>query len=144
LDCPILSQILIRIALIVPLPFIPAEFSGLNEESVQVVLEDKTEIVISLRGFTPESALVLGEELAVERNWSNAQFLCVKELWIKESNWRWAADNKISTAYGIPQILGLSPDLTPEEQIQRGYDYVEHRYGTACNAWKHWQENFYY
>jgi hypothetical protein len=63
---------------------------------------------------------------------------------LKESNWRWVADNKKSTAYGIPQILGLSKDLTPEQQIIRGYEYIEHRYSTACNAWAFWQSKFYY
>ena len=63
---------------------------------------------------------------------------------MKESNWRWKADNKQSTAFGIPQILGLSEALTPEEQIIRGYEYIEHRYGTACSAWSFWQKKFYY
>ena len=133
-----------RIVLILPLPFIPAEFSGLDEQPVQIVLEDKSEMIINLRGTTPESALKLGKELAKERNWNETQFQCVKELWLKESNWRWLADNKKSTAYGIPQILGLSENLTPEQQIIRGYEYIEHRYDTACNAWAFWQREFYY
>ncbi len=133
-----------RIVLILPLPFIPSEFSGLDEQPVQVVLEDNSQIIVQLRGTTPESALKLGKELAAQRGWSPAQFQCVRDLWLKESNWRWKADNKQSTAYGIPQILGLSPALTPEEQIVRGYDYIEHRYENACNAWSFWQKNFYY
>ena len=133
-----------RIVLIIPLPFIPAEFSGLDEQPVQVVLEDNSEVIIQVRGTTTESAVKLGKELAEKRNWSQAQFQCVKELWMKESNWRWVADNPKSTAYGIPQILGLGKDLTPEQQIIRGYDYIEHRYETACNAWSFWQRNFYY
>jgi hypothetical protein len=133
-----------RIVLIIPLPFIPAEFSGLDEQPVTVVFEDNTETVIKLRGTTTESAVKLGKELATARGWSPAQFECVRDLWMKESNWRWKADNKQSTAFGIPQILGLSESLTPEEQIIRGYDYIEHRYSTACNAWSFWQKKFYY
>lgn len=133
-----------RIVLIIPLPFIPAELAGLDEQPVVVVLEDKSEVQIDLRGLTPESALKLGKEKAKERGWSDAQFECVKQLWTKESNWRWNADNKQSTAYGIPQILGLPENLTPEEQIVRGYDYIEHRYDTACKAWSFWQANYYY
>lgn len=133
-----------RIVLILPLPFIPAEFSGLDEQPVKVVLEDESEVIVQLRGTTTESALKLGKELAVKRNWDSTQFQCVKELWLKESNWRWVADNKKSTAYGIPQILGLSKNLTPEQQIIRGYEYIEHRYETACNAWAFWQSKFYY
>lgn len=144
MDSPILSQLLMRIVLIIPLPFIPAEFSGLDEQPVTVVFEDNTETIIKLRGTTTESAVKLGKELATTRGWSPAQFECVRDLWMKESNWRWKADNKQSTAYGIPQILGLSESLTPEEQIIRGYEYIEHRYGTACSAWSFWQKNFYY
>jgi hypothetical protein len=133
-----------RIVLIVPLPFIPAEFTGLDEQPVTVVFEDNTETIIQLRGTTTESAVKLGKELAAQRGWSPAQFDCVRDLWMKESNWRWKADNKQSTAFGIPQILRLSESLTPEEQIIRGYEYIEHRYDTACKAWSFWQKNFYY
>lgn len=144
MECPILTQLLMRIVLIVPLPFIPAEFSGLDEQPVVVVLDTEEAVTIDLRGMTTESAVKLGKELAEQRGWSNAQFQCVKDLWMKESNWRWNADNPISSAYGIPQILGLSKNLTPEQQIVRGYEYIEHRYDTACNAWQFWQRNNYY
>lgn len=133
-----------RIVLIIPLPFIPAEFSGLDAQPVTVVLEDASTVQIDLRGMNTESAVKLGKELATQRGWAPAQFECVRDLWMKESNWRWNADNKQSTAYGIPQILGLSKSLTPEQQIIRGYEYIEHRYDTACKAWSFWQKNFYY
>jgi hypothetical protein len=70
------------------------------------------------------------------------QFACLEQLWTKESNWRPKAQNKIKIngkqAGGIPQILGLSPDLPAHLQINRGLDYIEHRYGSPCEAWAFW------
>jgi len=80
--------------------------------------------------------------------WQHTQWLCLDKLWTKESNWRHEAYNSIKVmgknAGGIPQILGLSPDTNPTEQIDRGLDYISHRYGTPCRAWKFWQKNGWY
>jgi len=80
--------------------------------------------------------------------WHHNQWLCLEKLWTKESNWRHEAYNKQKVmgknAGGIPQILGLSPDTNPTEQIDRGLDYISHRYGTPCRAWKFWQKNGWY
>jgi tRNA(Met) C34 N-acetyltransferase TmcA len=80
--------------------------------------------------------------------WQHNQWLCLDKLWTKESNWRHEAYNKQKVmgknAGGIPQILGLSPDTNPTEQIDRGLDYISHRYGTPCSAWKFWQKNGWY
>lgn len=136
--------------LITPLPFLPHGVSGLWEEEqdlTPIVVEVKESVKIDptdFLGYTPESAKDLGWVLAQERGWSKQQFNCVIELWTKESNWRYKADNPTSSAYGIPQILGLSEKLTPKEQILRGYDYIEHRYENACNAWAFFQRNNYY
>jgi hypothetical protein len=80
--------------------------------------------------------------------WQHNQWLCLDKLWTKESNWRHEAYNKVKVmgknAGGIPQILGLSPDTNPTEQIDRGLDYISYRYGTPCRAWKFWQKNRWY
>jgi hypothetical protein len=80
--------------------------------------------------------------------WQHNQWLCLDKLWTKESNWRHEAYNSVKimgkNAGGIPQILGLSPDTNPTEQIDRGLDYISYRYGTPCNAWKFWQKNKWY
>jgi len=80
--------------------------------------------------------------------WSDNQFLCLEKLWHKESNWRPEAYNKIKVmgknAGGIPQILGLSVDTPAPMQIDRGFAYIMHRYGTPCMAWKfHKQKGWY-
>jgi hypothetical protein len=80
--------------------------------------------------------------------WSDNQFLCLEKLWHRESNWRPEAYNKIKVmgknAGGIPQILGLSVDTPAPRQIDRGFAYIMHRYGTPCMAWKfHKQKGWY-
>jgi hypothetical protein len=80
--------------------------------------------------------------------WHHNQWLCLDKLWTKESNWRHEAYNKVKVmgknAGGIPQILGLSPDTNPTEQIDRGLSYISYRYETPCKAWKFWQKNGWY
>lgn len=83
--------------------------------------------------------------------WSATEFICLKDLWTKESNWRSAAQNKNPVtqirngkrvalkAGGIPQILGLDPKLPVPQQIRRGLDYIDSRYGTPCAAWSFWK-----
>jgi len=99
--------------------------------------------VMALQGF---SAAPLGTAIAVEPTpqeyakrlamglWGLPEWRCLRELWHRESRWNHKADNPRSTAYGIPQILGLNRELTANEQVDAGIRYVEHRYSTPCAA----------
>jgi hypothetical protein len=73
-------------------------------------------------------------------SWANNQYECLDKLWTQESNWRSEAYNKVKVmgknAGGIPQILGLDPRTPAPLQIDRGFAYILHRYGTPCMAWK--------
>jgi hypothetical protein len=75
--------------------------------------------------------------------WRDKQMSCLSMLWGKESAWNPKAYNKIKVqgrnAGGIPQILGLDPNTMPTKQIERGLEYIYHRYDTPCNAWRHFQ-----
>lgn len=81
-------------------------------------------------------------------SWSQQEWMCLDKLWTKESNWRPEAYNPVKVmgrnAGGIPQILGLSPDTNPTDQIDRGVSYIKHRYTTFCEAWKHYQKKGWY
>ena len=72
--------------------------------------------------------------------WASNQYECLDKLWTQESNWRSEAYNKVKVmgknAGGIPQILGLDPKTPATIQIDRGFAYIMHRYGTPCMAWK--------
>ena len=76
--------------------------------------------------------------------WRDKQMSCLKKLWGKESAWNPQAYNKIKVmgknAGGIPQLLGLDPNTPPTKQIDRGLDYIYHRYATPCRAWAHFQK----
>ena len=115
-------------------------------------------VIFSLAGMSRVETLPQPKEWTVDDSkyyaresllaWQHNQWLCLDNLWTKESNWRHEAYNNVKimgkNAGGIPQILGLSPDTNPTEQIDRGLDYISYRYGTPCRAWKFWQENGWY
>ena len=64
---------------------------------------------------------------------SAKQYLCLDALWERESKWDPKANNKRSSAYGIPQLLKLNTN-DPYKQIDAGLKYITHRYGTPCKA----------
>lgn len=76
--------------------------------------------------------------------WRDKQMSCLSMLWGKESAWNPKAYNKIKVqgrnAGGIPQILGLDPNTPATKQIERGLDYIYHRYHTPCRAWQHFKK----
>lgn len=71
------------------------------------------------------------------------QWSCLSKLWGKESAWNHLADNPHSTAFGIPQILGLTT-TNPIKQVDLGIKYIKHRYDTPCKAWKHHERKGWY
>ena len=77
--------------------------------------------------------------------WRDKQVACLNKLWGKESAWNPKAYNKIKVsgrnAGGIPQLLGLDPDTPPTKQIDRGLEYIYHRYSTPCRAWAHFKKH---
>ena len=79
---------------------------------------------------------------------ADKEFGCLNKLWSKESNWNPKAYNKEKVggknAGGIPQVLGMDPNLPAPMQIDRGIKYTLYRYGTFCKAWKFWQRHKYY
>ena len=84
------------------------------------------------------------KQYAKELTPNKTQWTCLTRLWGKESAWNHLADNPHSTAFGIPQILGLKT-IDPFEQIDLGMKYINHRYsGDACKAWKHHQRKGWY
>lgn len=95
----------------------------------------------------------LGQRLAAELyGWAGDEWLCLDNLWSRESGWRHTAENKSSGAYGIPQALpgdkmapfGADWRTNPDPQIRWGLSYIQGRYGTPCGAWSHFlRKNWY-
>lgn len=70
-------------------------------------------------------------------------------LWQKESGWNPTAVNRSSGAFGIAQILpSAHPDvprnLTGQQQIDWGLNYIRQRYGSPSAAWAHSQQTDWY
>ena len=78
-----------------------------------------------------------------EYGWSNKHYVCLTQLWGKESGWNHKADNPNSSAFGIAQML-KEKSTSPMKQINNGLRYIEHRYGDPCAAWKFWQSRYWY
>ncbi|ACL40036.1 membrane-bound transglycosylase [Pseudarthrobacter chlorophenolicus A6] len=84
--------------------------------------------------------------------WGQDQFLCLAQLWTKESNWQTTATNPYSGAYGIPQALppgkyasaGSDWLTSYRTQIEWGLGYIRDRYGSPCRAWSHSMANNWY
>ena len=64
---------------------------------------------------------------------NSRQYLCLEKLWYLESKWNYRADNKRSSAYGIPQLLKLKTN-DPYKQIDAGLKYISARHSTPCKA----------
>ena len=94
--------------------------------------------VIKERNWVVEDSKAYAKDVVLA--WADNQYECLDKLWTQESNWRPNAYNKIKVmgknAGGIPQLLGLNPKVPAPLQIDRGFAYIMHRYGTPCMAWK--------
>ena len=94
----------------------------------------------------------IGQAVAAERGWTDAEWTALEQLWTRESNWNPAAHNASSGAHGIPQALpgskmaGYGADwaTNPETQIRWGLDYIAGRYGSPGAAWAHFQSHGWY
>jgi hypothetical protein len=82
---------------------------------------------------------------------NTAQSSCLNQLWQKESGWNPNAQNRSSTAYGIPQFLnstwastGIAKTSDGYRQIDAGLIYLDSRYGSPCGGWAHSQATGWY
>jgi hypothetical protein len=93
---------------------------------------------VPVREWVVEDSKAYAQDVVLA--WAANQYECLDKLWTQESNWRAEAYNKVKVmgknAGGIPQILGLDPKTPAPLQIDRGFAYIMHRYGTPCMAWK--------
>jgi resuscitation-promoting factor RpfB len=100
----------------------------------------------------PGSAQSIAYNMLASFGFSPATFFgCLKDIWDRESGWRYDAENA-SGAYGIPQALpgskmssaGADWQTNPATQIKWGIGYIKAIYGDPCKAWSFWQANNYY
>lgn len=87
-----------------------------------------------------------------EMGWGAGQFAPLNSLWNKESSWHYWADNPYSDAYGIPQALpgrkmasaGKDWHDNSFTQIKWGLGYIDDRYHSPAQAWRHSQRTGWY
>lgn len=76
--------------------------------------------------------------------WGTEQWACLGKLWGKESAWNHEAESPTQD-YGIPQrhmSKNTKEEIekflsSPVIQVSWGLNYIEHRYGSPCEAWEH-------
>ena len=115
----------------------PAKVAALSTATGVVTSHSRQLSVADPRG--------VARALLPEFGFADSQFGCLDSLWMRESGWRWNADNPSSSAYGIPQALpgskmssaGADWETNAETQIRWGLGYIAGRYGTPCAAWSH-------
>ncbi|MCC2031111.1 lytic transglycosylase domain-containing protein [Microbacterium allomyrinae] len=106
----------------------------------------------SVGGSSPADAQATARVMIGNYGWGDDQFACLVSLWNKESGWNYAAHNRSSGAYGIPQALpgskmasaGADWQTNAATQISWGLGYISGRYGTPCGAWGHSQSTGWY
>lgn len=125
--------------------FLVASFVGLNTSTATATVDKIPAKVATIKkedplyDRTPRASRSYARVTALTKyGWRMSEYSCLRNLWERESHWNHLADNKKSTAFGIPQMLGMTTK-NPQRQIEIGLRYIEHRYGTPCNAWKYWQ-----
>jgi len=100
----------------------------------------------------PGSAQSIAYNMLASFGFSPTTFFgCLKDMWDRESGWRYDAENP-SGAYGIPQALpgskmasaGADWQTNPATQIKWGLGYIKAIYGDPCHAWAFEEANGYY
>ena len=71
------------------------------------------------------------------------QFICLSKIIYKESRWNPKAKN--GSHHGLGQMRSEHyRTLDPFRQIDATIKYIEHRYGSMCNAWRFHQKANHY
>jgi hypothetical protein len=99
----------------------------------------------------PGTAESIAYNMLPSFGFAHSQFGCLNNIWTRESNWRYNAENA-SGAYGIPQALpgskmasaGSDWLTNPATQIKWGLGYIKDTYGTPCDAWGFWEAHGWY
>ena len=75
---------------------------------------------------------------------AKAEWQALAKLWGKESGWNYQANNPYSSAYGLAQVLNTPEGSTIQYQVNKGLEYIVHRYDKPTNAWAFWKKNGWY
>ncbi len=112
---------------------------GSPQQAVPVVYKDRPPLM-------QVNAKQVAKELLTKE-----QYGCLTKLIGKESAWKTKAQNPISTASGIGQMLdstvsslGMKKSNAGVAQLVATLSYISRRHVHPCGAWKHFQQNGWY
>jgi hypothetical protein len=111
--------------------------------------QSRSSVQAAISGGDPRD---MARALAATYSWTGTQWTCLDKLWDHESKYETTVRNPTSGAYGIPQALpaskmssaGADWRTNPVTQIVWGLGYIEHRYGSPCDAWSYWLRHMSY
>lgn len=112
----------------------------------QKIHEDPKCIKIGPKIWTPAAAKIYAISFMKWQfpEWGKGEHRALLKLWGKESGWNHLADNPDSSAYGIAQVLNTKHGTPAPLQIERGLEYIVHRYEKPSVAWSHWRKYKWY
>lgn len=92
--------------------------------------------------------------IKAKHRWAGGHFKALKQMWWRESNWRYDVVNWQGPWYGLGQVNGTfigqqgysiaEYRRSPYVQIVVGAAYIKYRYGSPKAAWNFWQANGWY
>jgi hypothetical protein len=100
----------------------------------QSVIFDKAQYCQTPLTYMKDMARHIAKEKVLATYRSSYEWNALLTLWTRESRWDYTANNKHSSAYGIPQMLKMPEDTPMVEQINMGLRYIAHRYGSPSKA----------
>jgi hypothetical protein len=116
-----------------------------NSPAYALAMADKVKCENPDAVWTKKLSKAYAKLLVEDRfQWNTSEYRALLKLWGKESAWNHYADNPDSSAYGIAQVLNTKPGTPAPRQIERGLEYIEHRYKKPSIAWAHWRNNGWY
>jgi hypothetical protein len=118
----------------------------------RVVTPSRVTPVMQIAIKTKDDYKTYAFQQVLAHKWSSDQFMCLEDLWTKESNWNPLSTNPSSGAHGIPQALpavkmastGSDYTWSAKTQINWGLKYITSRYSNPCRAWYHWKHRGWY
>jgi len=84
--------------------------------------------------YMKDLAKRIGRQQVIAEYKDKREWYSLFTLWNRESRWDYTANNRHSSAYGIPQMLNMPENTSVTNQITLGLNYIKHRYGTPTKA----------
>jgi hypothetical protein len=118
--------------------------------------DSTTKTTRAATGTPANSKKIARAYIAKKYGWDRSEFTALKNMWWRESNWRYDVVNNHPNGpwYGLAQVTGGFINdqgytvkkymSSPRVQVKVGTAYIKQRYGSPAKAWSFWQSNGWY